>query len=74
MLFRDNDQHHKPHVHVVYGEYTASIGLDGTVLSGSIPVRQFNMVVGWIALHEEELYEAWNHAVRGEEFGRIQPL
>ena len=25
MLFKDNDKHHKPHVHVYYGEYEASV-------------------------------------------------
>lgn len=32
------------------------------------------MVVGWLALHEEEAYAAWNKAVRGEPFEKIQPL
>ena len=74
MLFRDDEQHHKPHIHAVYGEYKASIALDGTLLSGALPVRQLNMVIGWIALHEEELYDAWNHAVKGESFEKIKPL
>ena len=29
MLFKDTKQHNKPHVHVYYGEYEASVGLDG---------------------------------------------
>ena len=34
MIFNDNDKHHKPHdhkphVHVYYGEYEASVALDG---------------------------------------------
>lgn len=29
MLYNDSVQHHKPHVHVYYGEYEASIGIDG---------------------------------------------
>ena len=32
MIFNDNDKHHKPHVHVYYGEYEASVALDGEVL------------------------------------------
>lgn len=32
MLYNDNDKHHKPHVHVYYGEYEASMSLDGDVL------------------------------------------
>ena len=74
LLYNDNIQHNKPHIHAYYGEYEASIGIDGELLAGSIPIRQFKMVVGWLALHEEEVYKAWNSAVKGEEFSRIAPL
>ena len=70
----DTVQHNKPHVHVYFGEYTASIGIDGELLAGSLPVKQLKMVVGWLALHEEEAYAAWNKAVRGEAFDKIKPL
>ena len=29
MIFNDDDKHHKPHVHVYYGENEASVALDG---------------------------------------------
>lgn len=58
MLFNDTVQHNKPHVHVSYGEYKASVGIDGE----------------WLALHEDEAYAAWNKAVRGEHFDKIKPL
>lgn len=74
MFYNDTVQHYKPHVHVYYGEYAASAGIDGELLAGSFPVRQLKMVVGWLALHEEEAYAAWNHAVRGETFDKIKPL
>lgn len=74
MLYNDNSQHNKPHIHVYYGEYEASIGIDGELLAGSIPVKQLRMVQGWLAIHEEEAYAAWNKAVKGERFGKIAPL
>lgn len=74
MLFNDTIQHNKPHVHVTYGEYRASVGIDGELLAGSLPQKQFKMLVGWLALHEEEAYAAWNKAVRGEHFDKIKPL
>lgn len=37
MLFNDTVQHNKPHVHVTYGEYKASVGIDGELLAGSLP-------------------------------------
>ncbi len=74
MLFLDTAQHNKPHVHVSYGEYQASIAIDGELLGGALPVKQLKMVVGWLALHEEEVYKAWNNAIRGVPFSKIKPL
>lgn len=74
MIFNDSDRHHKPHVHVYYGEYEASVALDGEVLDGKLPTKQYRLVSGWLALHEDELYEAWNKAVRSIPFDKIEPL
>lgn len=74
MLFYDNQHHSLAHVHVQYGDYEASIGLDGTILAGSLPKRQLKIAVGWIALHEEELKEAWDLAVQGKHFDSIEPM
>ena len=74
MIFEDNKQHAKPHIHVYYHEYEASIGLDGEVLAGNLPPKQLKLVLAWIAIHENELYSAWNSAVRGESFDKIEPL
>ncbi len=74
MFFNDTTQHHKPHVHVTYGEYKCVLAIDGELLSGSIPIKPLQMVIGWLALHETEVYAAWNKAVRNEEFDKIQPL
>lgn len=74
MLFSDNIKHNKPHIHVFYNEYEASIGLDGELLAGSILVAQLKLVQAWIVLHEEELYSAWNNAVRNIPFNKIEPL
>jgi len=74
MLFSDNVQHNKPHFHVYYNDYKASVGIDGELLTGSLPVKQLKLVLAWAALHEDELYAAWNKAVRNETFDRIEPL
>ena len=74
MLFSDDAQHNKPHFHAYYNEYSASVGIDGELLSGSVPVKQLKLVMAWAALHEDELYTAWNNAVRNEPFDRIEPL
>ena len=74
LLYKDNSQHNKPHIHVYFGEYEASIGIDGELLAGSLPVKQLRIVQAWIVIHEDELYKAWNNAVKGEPFGKIKPL
>lgn len=74
MLFSDTVQHHKPHIHAYYQDYEASIGIDGELLAGSIPVKQLKLIQAWLVLHEEELYAAWNKAVQNIPFGKIAPL
>ena len=74
MLYSDDAQHHKPHFHVYYAEYSASIGFDGELISGSLPVKQLRLVQAWAVIHENELYRAWNMAVKNEPFRKIAPL
>lgn len=74
LIYMDEGQHHKPHIHVYYGEYTASVGIDGELLAGSLPIKQLRLVQAWLILHEDEVYAAWNNAVRGEVFRKIAPL
>lgn len=74
LLFKDIQHHNKPHVRVFYGDYEASVGIDGELLAGSLPRKQMKIVVGWLAFHEEEVYAAWNKAVQGEHFEKIEPM
>ncbi|MDR2900622.1 MAG: DUF4160 domain-containing protein [Treponema sp.] len=74
MIFSDDGQHNKPHFHVFYNEHTASVGIDGELLAGSLPVKQLKLVQAWAVLHEDELYTAWNKAVKNEIFDNIEPL
>ena len=72
MYYEDEGQHNKPHVHVRYGDYKASLSLDGDILAGSLPRKQYRMVSGWLTTHEDEVYAAWSDAVRGIAFTRIE--
>lgn len=74
MNFNDSDRHHKPHFHVQYAEYQASVGVDGEMLAGNLPTKQLKLVQAWAAIHEDELYEAWNNAVRNMPLNKIEPL
>ena len=55
MFFNDLDKHHKPHIHVQYGEYRCTFDFNGSILSGSIPNKQRKLVEAWIELRYEEL-------------------
>lgn len=74
MLYSDTVQHHKPHIHAYYQDYEASVGIDGELLAGSIPVKQLKLIEAWLVLHEDELYAAWNKAVQNIPFGKVEPL
>ena len=75
MFYRDNRQHHAPHIHVRYQGDEAVVAIpDGQLLSGSIPVKQFKLVQAWVAIHSEELMVDWELAVQGDEPFRIAPL
>ena len=75
MFFRDNRQHHLPHIHVRYQGAEAVISIpDGTVLGGSIAAKQLKLVIAWIEIHQEELMLDWELAVNGDEPFRIAPL
>lgn len=74
MIYSDNGKHNKPHFHVYFAEYEASVGIDGELIVGCLPVKQLKMVQAWAVIHEEELYSAWNCAVKNEPFGKIDPL
>ena len=43
MLFSDDDKHHKLHVHVYYGEYSAEVGLAGELLEGKLPKNSIGL-------------------------------
>jgi hypothetical protein len=72
--WKDNDQHHLPHVHAYYGEYKADIALDGTLLAGDFPKKQLRLVRKWLAVFDEETQEAWDKAVEGIGFDELPGL
>lgn len=71
LMFNDIKQHNKPHVHVFYGEFRASVAIDGTLLSGKLPLKQLKSVQDWLKKNEEKAYTAWNLAVQNKHFDQI---
>lgn len=74
MLFSDTQQHNKPHIHVQCAEHEATVGIDGEMLGGSLPRKKYILLQAWLVLREEELYAAWNKAVRNIPFDKVEPL
>ena len=50
MFFFDNVQHSKPHVHAYYNEYEATLGIDGEMLAGSLPVIYTHLFVTLVTM------------------------
>jgi hypothetical protein len=75
MLFKDNKEHHLPHIHVKYAEHKAVFDIaSGNVLSGSLPPKETRLVQAWIDLHSDELKANWSLAIEGEPLYPIDPL
>jgi hypothetical protein len=75
MFYRDNKQHHLPHIHAEYqGEVAVFAIQDGCVLDGSLPTSKRKLVEAWIEIHRDELLADWQLAVEGESVFKIKGL
>ncbi|MDP3293887.1 MAG: DUF4160 domain-containing protein [Nevskia sp.] len=75
MYFFDTHQHAIPHIHASHGDDAAVFSLDdGSVLAGSLPIRQTRLVQAWIELRTEQLQADWALATQGEPLFKIEPL
>jgi hypothetical protein len=72
LYYFDEGQHHRPHVHVMFGDEEAVIAIPGgELLEGTLPNRMLRKVRAWIELNDEALMERWNKAVQGNPITRI---
>jgi hypothetical protein len=75
MFFRDNKQHHLPHVHVRYQNEEAVFSIRNCeLIEGSLPSNKIQLVKAWIIIHNEELLADWELAVNGQSIFKIDPL
>ena len=63
-----------PHIHALYDDKKAKIGLDNRVLHGWLPPTGLEMVKEWVSIHKEELQNAWERCSRREYPLPIVPL
>jgi hypothetical protein len=69
------NDHSPPHFHADYGGDSVVVAIQEiSAMSGSLPNKQLKMLLGWAALHQEELMENWDLASKGEATFAIAPL
>ena len=68
LMYNDTKQHNMPHVHVLYGEFRASISLEGNVLAGTIPSKQLKIVQHWLSINYNKVLNAWTLASQNKQY------
>lgn len=71
-----NYKDHMPsHFHAYYGEFECCIDIEELEkLNGTMPNKQLKMLLGWAAIHQEELKENWYLSRQNQELFCIDPL
>ncbi len=74
-IFMNWNEHQPPHFHAKYGSNEVLVSInDIEVLEGTMPHKQLKMLLGWAALHQDELMENWELAREKQELFAIEPL
>ncbi len=75
MYFKDNVQHHEPHIHVQYQSYKAVFAInDARLIVGNLPNKQIRIIQAWIEIHQDDLLINWSLAIDGKDIFKIEPL
>lgn len=54
-------EHNPPHIHAIYGEYSASYSLvDNKLMDGHLPNKQDKAVKTWLNKNSVVILEQWN--------------
>ena len=68
-------EHQPPHFHATYAGQEVLVSIqDLEAIEGELPNKQQKMLLGWAALHQDELLENWHLAQRQQELFPIDPL
>lgn len=66
--------HNPPHFHAVYGDYEVSIEIETSIVTGTMPGRALKMLLEWLELHRQELWENWMRTQEREPVVKVAPL
>jgi uncharacterized protein DUF4160 len=67
-------EHPPPHFHAVYGEYQITVDIQTGAVNGDFPKRALRLVLEWLDLHKDELFENWYLIQAGQPARKIDPL
>lgn len=68
-------EHVPPHFHAEYGEDEVVVRIDNlAALAGRLPPRAMGLLIEWATIHQDELFEQWEHVRLHETPGKIAPL
>lgn len=75
-MFSERDaQHHRPHFHADYQEWSAAFAIDTlAILAGQLPPPQCRLVEAWATIHQAELAANWELLNSGQPSFKIEPL
>jgi len=71
MYYKD---HSPPHFHAIYGEYDITIEIESGIINGRFPRRALRLVLEWLEIHKDELFENWQLAEQRKPLKGIAPL
>lgn len=72
MYYKD---HNPPHFHARYNNFKAIISIkDLALIEGKLPPKVLGLVMEWASIHQEELMENWDLAVKHDQLHSIAPL
>ena len=63
ITMRYRGEHPPPHFHAEYAGYKASFDIGTLTMKGSMPPKARGLIVEWAAIHEAELFDAWQSHV-----------
>lgn len=69
-------KHGLPHFHAAYGEYEASLAIEGPfrILDGNLPSTQRKLVEKWSGSRQQQLRQAWEALLSGTSPEKIGPF
>ncbi len=71
----DTQKHKEPHFHVILSDGRKALVAvsDGRVLEGELTRRHRDLIMAWMLINKEEIWDRWNKAVSGEYIKKIEP-